>query len=278
MTAVSSTSFASERPSRNSLSGRFAWLLPCLAGLLAGCGSSTYQGRLNQTAQYFEYRQKVDDVLQPIAWREYGIEFRVPKGFEELPKPTEEFPDDHRQPPFLTQPLPGLVGAWRSDVRVEIPEVENGTLPAWLLLCTNHQRHLDRATDSNVYPGELHGDVSNVLADALEYKRDSALERWTFATERVPRGTAYVPRKSYDWIPLDGEVTLEGRTVRIEIRQYRYNVGEIQFSLVTVFPHADVLDRRERPDSVIAIAMETLTMTGDVPRPGTAAPASGGGF
>lgn len=253
-------------------------LLTGLIGFCCGCGSQTYEQRLDESRRYFEYRQRVDEALEPHVWTAFGVEFRPPRGFRELPGPAKDGDPDTRQPAFFAQPLPGLLGAWQGDVRVEIQGSDLQTVPGYVFICTNHQRYLERATNPQVFPVELLDDVSNVLAATLRYEPNTAVNPWKFEEVRCPVGTAYVKRKVYDVIRLDGEIDVSGQRLRMDFRMFRYNVGDIQFALITVLPHADILDRRERIDSRIDLAMETLTMTGDAPRQQSAAPSAGGGF
>lgn len=260
-------------------------LLAILAGVVVatfvGCGSQAYEQRLAETAKYYEYRQQVDTALQRNAWQEFGIQLRLPKGFQEIPGPTEEDNHDGRQPTFLTKPLPGLVAAWQGEVRVEIPDREDPTMPAWIFVCTNHQRFLDKQSDPKSTPALHIEDLSNVLAAELKYEPDTALNRWTYEEVRAPIGTPYVPRKTYESIMLDGERNIADTRVRMQFRLVRYYVKEIQFCLLTVTPHEEILDRRDwrRFYTAIDLAMENVVVSGDQPRAQSAAtPSSGGGF
>lgn len=246
-----------------------------------GCGSQTYEQRLAETAKYYEYRQKVDSALERTAWQEFGVQLRLPKGFREIPGPTEEDNHDARQPNFLTKPLPGLIGAWQGEVHVEIPDREDPTLPAWIFVCTNHQRFLDKQSDPTSTPALHIEDLSNVLAAELKYEPDTALNRWTYEEIRAPIGTPYVPRKTYEWILLDGERNIAGTRVTMDFRLVRYYVDEIQFCLLTVVPSEKIVDRRDwrRLYTAIDLAMENAVVSGDKPRAQNAGtPASGGGF
>ena len=255
-----------------------ALLVITIAVACAGCGAQTYEQRLAETAHYYEYRQRVDNALERNPWQQFGVQFRQPKGFVEIPGPTEEGEHDPRQPDFLKQPLPGLIGAWQGEVQIDIPDREESTMPAWIFLCTNHQRFLDRLTDPTVTPALLVEDLSNVLAADLRYEPDTALNPWQYEETRAPQGTPYVPRKTYDSIVLDDERNISGERIHMDFRLVRYYVDEIQFCLLSVVPHGDILDRRERVYSNIDLAMENLVVSGDPPRPQSAAQSSGGGF
>lgn len=262
------------------LRGWLASLASLLILTVIGCGTQTYEERLAETAKYYAYRQQVDSALTRNPWQEFGIQLRIPKGFQQIPGPTEEDAHDGRQPGFLSNPLPGLVGAWQGEVHVELPDREDPTMPAWIFVCTNHQRFLDKQSDPGVTPALFVEDISNLLATELRYEPDTALNRWTYEEVRAPVGTAYVPRKTYEWIMLDDEKEIDGTQVRMQFRFIRYYVNEIQFCLLTVAPHDEVLDRRDWRQfyTGIDLAMENLVVSGDPPRQQSSAQTSGGGF
>ena len=272
------------RMSETSASIRSSRFQPVLASLvvatIVGCGAQAYEQRLAETAKYYAYRQQVDSALERNPWQEFGIQLRLPRGFQQIPAPVEEGEHDLRQPNFLTRPLPGLLGAWQGEVYVESPDQGPSTMPAWIFVCTNHQRFLDKQTDPTSTPALLVEDLSNVLAAELSYDPDTALNRWQYQETRAPIGTPYVPRKTYESIMLDnGDNPGEGKT-RMQFRLIRYYVNQIQFCLLTVVPHEEILDRRDwrKFYTGIDLAMENLVVSGDPPRQQSAVQSSGGGF
>jgi hypothetical protein len=250
----------------------------------AGCGSQAYEQRLAETAKYYAYRQQVDSALERNSWQDYGIQMRLPKGFQEIPGPVEEDEHDERQPDFLSKPLPGLIGAWQTEVYVEIPDRESPSMPAWIFLCTNHNRFLNQQTDPTATPALLVEDLSNTLAAELRYEPDTALNRWAYEETRAPGGTPYVPRKTYESIMLDDERDIGEERVRMQFRLIRYYVDQIQFCLLTVTPHEEILDRQDRQrfygiNGALDLMMEQLVVSGEPPRQQRSGPApSGGGF
>ena len=274
---------------------RTAALSACLTvvvSVLSGCGTQTYEDRLAASSAYFSYRKQVDSLVEQRAWKSEGISFRPPRGFEELPPPPpapdedSPPPPDTRQPEFLTPKLPGLVGAWQSQLRVEIPDSDVEELPAWLLICTNHGDYREKFQNPQIIPAAFMENLTNAVADITGFARSTAIDPWDFTEVRSPAGIAYVPRKDYDWILLsDPEMTFDvnGQQVRYDFRLYRYFVGQnIQFALVTIVPSDDILARSSRPYDAIDMAIEQMTATDEVPRTRTGgpavAPASGGGF
>lgn len=271
----------SKTNSRTRHSGLLTILTAVMLATIAGCGSQAYEQRLAETAKYYAYRQQVDTALQRHTWKEFGIEMRLPNGFQEIPGPTEEEEHDIRQPNFLSQPLPGLVGAWQSKVYVEIPDRESPSMPAWIFVCTNHERFLNQQADPTATPALFVEDLSNMLAAELRYEPDTALNRWTYEETRAPVGTPYVPRKTYEWIMLDDELTINDERVRMQFRLVRYYVDQIQFCLITVLPHEEILDRRDwrKVYGAVDLMMENLVVSGEPPRQQRSGPApSGGGF
>lgn len=268
----------SDKSSRFWTRGLLTILAAVTAGTLAGCGSQAYEQRLAETAKYYAYRQQVDSALEIRAWQEYGIQMRLPKGFQEIPGPTEEDEHDGRQPDFLAQPLPGLIGAWQTEVFVEIPERESPSMPAWIFLCTNHERFLNQQADPTDTPALLVEDLSNTLAAELRYEPDTAINRWSYEETRAPVGTPYVPRKTYEWIMLDDERNINDERVRMQFRLIRYYVDKIQFCLLTVVPHDEILDRRDwrKLYSGIDLMMENLVVSREVPRQQRSGPAPSG--
>ena len=247
-------------------------LLGGLAVCGFGCGAQTYEQRLAATTAYFEYREKVDQALEQRPWSNFGIDFRAPKGFVEIGAPAEGEADP-RQPPALGRPLPGLLAVWRADVKVEIPNSEVKTMPAWVLVCSNHQDWLARATDANVLPMNFHANLADSLADNRNVSRNLATAPWKFEEQRVPKGTPYVPIKSYDYYMFGDAV--DG--VAHDFALFRYNAKDIQFGLIVVTPQP--ISRSERLFEKIAMGMEQLAVSSELPRAQTKKEkVSGGGF
>lgn len=248
-----------------------------------GCGSQTYEQRVAATKAYFEYRQRVDSALELKAWQQSGVEWRVPKGFTEIPGPAEEGEHDSRQPNFFQRQLPGLLGAWQGTVRVEIPDSDVTELPGWIFVCTNHAAHIAKQDDPSIVPGQFIDELNKILSDELGFDENNALSPWQFTEVRAPQGTPYVKRKTYEFIPLtDPELikNIDGNQVQMDFQFYRYYVGEIQFAVVTAFPAEQLLDRRERPYNALSHSMEQLVVSDAVPvkQNQAAAQTTGGGF
>jgi len=96
-------------------------LVLCGSGL-TGCGAAKYEERLAASSRMFEHRLRLDENLQGVFRdSEAGVEIRPPRGFDWISAPdgkddAEEGVVDPRQYPHFEYNLPGLIGAWKSDV------------------------------------------------------------------------------------------------------------------------------------------------------------------
>ncbi|MDA0589822.1 MAG: hypothetical protein O2820_18105 [Planctomycetota bacterium] len=257
-----------------------------LSGLLAasivcGCGSQAYEERLEQSRKYFEYRQGVDAVLQPRWWQAdgFGLQFRPPADFVEIPGPAEGEPD-HRQPGFLPRPLRGLIGAWEATVDVDIEGSDVAEQRAWIFLCTNHEAFLRKEDDPLVEPEKFTDQMIGDIGFCLRYAAPTAEEPWPFVEERTPAGTRYVPVKDYIVTnpTLDDRVNIDGSgEVNMSFMLNQYTVDSIQMMLIVAYPTA--IDTRYGIENRIRTVMETLRMTNEIPsKKKMKVPTSGGGF
>lgn len=260
-------------------SGRSLVTLALLTAVAcSGCGTQQYEERLKQTELYFAYRQRVDEALEKITWQsaQFDVEFRPPIGFQEIPAPGPEEGHDARQPTFINTRLPGLIGAWQGQVRIDVAGIEATELRAFVFMCTNHSRFLE--LDDENPAGLFREDIVERLGPALGFDPPSQTP-WTWEPVRAPRGTAYVPRKSYEWILLDKvPCNIDNQNIEMDFKIYRYDEGQIQLAVISVIPHSEMLDPRERIEQRMEYAMEQLQMGSEVPRKTGAVQSSGGGF
>ena len=257
------------------------FLLILTAGFVCGCGSQTYQERLDASSQYFEYRQGVDSILETRWWQagDFGLEVRIPRGFVEIVGPETEEEPDTRQPNFLPRPLPGLVGAWEAEVPVETEGTETAERRAWIFICTNHADHLKRYDDPLIEPEKFSDGLVANLSFNLGYREPTDEEPWPFDEVRTPTGTPYVPRKNYVATTLEDRVNIDGSgEINMNFMVNRYSAGSVQMALIAVYPVE--IESSYRIENRIRRTMETLRLSEDVPRPQRAgAPqGSGGGF
>jgi len=247
----------------------------CLSA--TGCGAKTYEGRLQETAKYFSYLDKLNQNLKE-EWRGSGIQIRVPKQFELMPPPPkpaggktgkkvprrEQPRHDPRQPDYLKFAIPGLIAAWKAAVDVE----DHGAkVPAYIYIASNYPIWIEEGGAKRA--GRLHEDFSDRLAGALGKPLPDPKE-WS-EENFPPRGKkGYVSRKAYTTITFTPDRRIHG--VITEFAVYLYQVKDIQIVILTVIPR-DV-SRRENLSERTALCLETLKASGQKPsRPGK----SGGG-
>ncbi|QDU36257.1 hypothetical protein Mal4_05410 [Maioricimonas rarisocia] len=245
-----------------------------LAGLwLHGCGSEVYEQRLQETAAFFAYMDKLNDNLEPV-WRrqDFGLSMRPPKPFQLMPAPVppeveegEEPPpvEDTRQPVFLGTELPGLIEAWRAD----LPSDGGEQVPAFLYFLGNHQRFLDLARSEGVGadPATFLSELEIVLQQALGVTLPEGESRQadpnTRYRERLPKEERYAIPKDFTAIDFEPPEPIGGVPLRLHL--YQYQTGQVQVALLMVYP-ADV---RDRPQERLKLALETLNVSGQAPRP-----------
>ncbi|MFK7777940.1 MAG: hypothetical protein QM501_07415 [Gimesia sp.] len=209
--------------------------------ILNGCGSETYEQRLNETAKYFSYVDIRDQALAK-SWSSPTVSLRAPVEFEQInapnaapaenseeteavdPEPTEII--DPRQPDYVDLELPGLEGAWRVEVPVD---QENTTvdLPAYLYVLSNHYLLKEKLTDEAL---EFHDEVNNQLASAFEH----FLNIDEFTTEKYPQKKGYSVPKSFlvgSFVP---ETEING--VPYQIQLYLAESGNNKVALLLVVP------------------------------------------
>jgi hypothetical protein len=210
---------------------------------LSGCGADTYQQRLNATADYFGYLERVNNALESNGWGDHvGMTLRVPKGFQPITGPVadtdaEEMTDvsdaavDPRQPTFMELPLPGLEGAW--DAELLVAGLEEPRL-GYLYALTNYSMWTERAHDIAVDPLSFHEDVAHCIGVAAgESGLLLADPRWE--DERFPLAAdGYVPRKLVTSIRLEADV--DG--VPTEFLLFLFEAKDIRAALVFVIPKA----------------------------------------
>lgn len=254
-----------------------------VAVIVSGCGAQSYEHRLEESRKYFEYRQTVDSILDAKWWQagSFGLQFRVPKDFVEIPGPVKPEDPDTRQPTFLPRPLSGLVGAWEARVPVDIEDSDITEQRAWIFICTNHQDLLAKNDDPLIEPDKFTQRLIENIAFNLRYEAPTEASPWPFVEERTPTGTPYVPRKNYvsTQPPLDDRVNIRGSgEVNMSFMLNQLEAGPIQMTLIAAYPSA--VDSSYRIENRIKTAMETLRLSEEVPRPQRAGQpqTSGGGF
>lgn len=252
-------------------------IMMACAGLLSifGCGSDVYESRLKETNAFFEYRQSLDRVLQSGNWTSpTSIQMRIPKGFNLLPGPPptkegEPIPDDARQPLYLGLQLPGLVGAWHG----EFPS-DDGNRPVFLYVCSNHQRYQDlvknpEGPDPALFLRELEDALSSTMQVAIPLETFSQVGNNVRYEETCPRDGKYAMPKKFAGITFVPPAILRQVGVEIKAQMYGHHNENIQVAVLAIYP-ASI---RERLELKLLTALETFSVSNQVPKaaPGAAA-------
>jgi len=123
---------------------RFNFALCLLMTFLVGCGTELYNQRVAASKELFEYINKLNENLGQ-AWVQSGVEIRLPKQLVEIPPPKFErneegqlvqVGEDLRQPNYMSEELPGLIGAWQGMVEADVAG-EFKQVPAYAYIMSN---------------------------------------------------------------------------------------------------------------------------------------------
>ncbi len=266
------------------------YVLPAAAVGLAGCGQQTYEQRLQESAKFFAYVQKVDSSVGP-PWKNSPAnpgpidQIRVPLQFKEVKKPlpvknpeTGELMDpeiDPRQPDYVALELPGLVATWEAPCRVTVDgkaEIRKG----YLYVLTN--AYMFANADQSGRAPDFVKDLLTLMADKLSLTPpDPAKDA---QKEQYPRAQPfYVAQKSYDVFRLPDAFVKDGATYTIEL--YVQHAGPVEGVVMFALPAG--LDSGEKLTERIPYLLETLKVSSKppaaLPKKGTAAPSKPlGGF
>lgn len=243
-----------------------------LAGAV-GCGYDTYELRLKQTKDYYNYLEKVEANLAA----KYGdglivLEMRVPRQFVPIPPPPRPAkredggedppPVDLRQPDYLTLNFPQLVGAWEASVEVSVAGGGRETRKAYIYALSNYWQLI----------GENPGEAQNFTKSLVELI-GAALEQTvneTPETEMHPKPGTYLPTASYNVYRFKPKpITLQdGGNAKVNyiFEVYERQNGDIQCPLVVVVP--EEVDSREKINERIPMMLDYFKPTTIPPRPG----------
>lgn len=277
-------------------------VLPAIATcVLAGCGAAEYDQRLAETVQYFQYLEKLDGNLA-TAWKEEGVQLRVPLEFQLIPPPSRPKPKraggasrpeeeatpppeipDTRQPDYAGNrgELPGLLGAWQGTVEIDDRE---DPVPVWMYVVSNHQAwRTEGAEAASHFMEEATGAICQALGVYLPGPESNA-----WGTERFPRTKTYVESRPYQAVTIErdepyrpGGAPLENVTYEVRLYWYHTPSEDIKVGLVFVVPHNIRPPRKETGVEVsllerIELSLETLQVKDDPPSHGESGGRSGG--
>lgn len=244
------------------------WLLGSLGALLltiSGCGAAAYENRVEETAKYFRYLEILDQNLGPL-WRDSGIELRVPKQFQLMPKPqlpkAEEGKPapvviDHRQPDYMNFEFPGLIGAWQTKVNATV----NGAAAerkAYIYVISNYSMFSQ----------------ANQIAKAPEFSQSFLDRFWQSLSipedqrralqEKYPKVQGYQPEKNFTVVNLRPSQLIDGVPYLFDV--YLIQQQDVQVAVIVATP-ADS-DANIFLGKGIPLMLETMALTGEKPRAG----------
>ena len=206
-----------------------------------GCGTETYEQRLNETAQYFAYTDKRNQALSKV-WSSPTVKMRAPVEFKlmnaptvapesdpEEPATTEAEPTeiiDPRQPDYIDIKLPGLEGAWSVELPVDL-ENESVDRPAYLYVLSNHKLLQEKRMD------EALNFRSDVLAE-IERAFNVYLDPDQFTIEQFPQGKGYTAPKEFEFGTFQPEEQIAGVDYQVDF--YQAESGNNQVIVLLVLP------------------------------------------
>lgn len=220
---------------------RILLLSPVLI-LLPGCGAETYEQRLQETAQYFAYVDSRNQALSG-SWTSPTITMRVPIEFRQMEDPKvssvepsadesespapEPVPTiDPRQPDYADLVLPGLEGAWRAEVPVDL-ENEATERPAYLYVLSNQSLLKEKQTEQAL-------NFFNIVNNQIATTFDQFLNPDDFKSERYPDGKGYSNPKSFTVGTFEPETPIDGVPYQFQI--YLTESGNRQVVILLVIP------------------------------------------
>ncbi len=270
----------SARPrQRSQLVWGMLWALISMTAL-PGCGAERYEERLRNTAEYFAYKNKLNEALGPD-WQSQGVRIRLPKQFREIPPPppavesddgsTPEV-EDARQPQFLGVRLPGLLGAFQADVRADVGGAEESTT-SWLYILGNHERYLEGPDESGVSedPDAFLADVENLLSGISGVLipegegGDGTQENMRYG-ETAPQVEKFAQRRRFTGLVIKPEIAIEGLELPAEMQLYEWRGQKIQVLILLMYPAS--ISPQEHLHDRLLLALETFDAKDEPPRSG----------
>jgi len=239
-----------------------------------GCGADTYEFRLRQTKDYFEYLEKVNSVLGSKAVPFEGVEIRPPKPFEQiLPPPppkdgeSEAQPLDPKDDPSRlgyhpNVRLEGVLASWRAKVDLE----PSGEGMAYLHLLSNLPRWVEKQTNNDIEPLQYRADLTNVLANAYNVQTETTDSAWPW--EPIRSFSKYVGKRKVESISIPPE------DQPINAVFYWMEVKDVHVGMVLIFPRA--IHTRWKLEDRLKHTFETLKVPSQPPQLKPSKPTAGG--
>jgi hypothetical protein len=275
------------------LPGRCRLLLLMMVLPASGCGAETYRSRLDNTAQYFAYQQKLKDELGPTR-SDFGVTFQPPKQFRWIdpPPPPEvdengdpvsvDGAEDPRQPHYLGLQLPGLLGAWEATVDAEVAG-QDQPRKAYLYLLGNHARHLQTGSsrfheEPKTYlidlENQLAGTIGVVLPEGHSGTGAQKNQRYQEIAPRIEPNSKFSPRKEFIAVTLSPQIDVGDLDLPFEMQLYEWDGRHIQVAVLMIYPQS--ISPRERLQERLLLSLETLVVNDNPPTAASQGGAAGG--
>jgi len=232
-----------------------------------GCGTQTYNDRLQETVKYFEFRELQDQVLVKQPWQSSGISLRIPKFLTQVPYDPPpaaaegeevevvEDVDDPRQPDYCDLKMAGMVAAWTGTVDVEIGK-ETEERPCYFYVLSNYELWLEK--NASEVAIKYYVDLKESLEEGLHRTIEDA--EWD-EERHPPNKEGYVEMKEFTTLTLSHDELIHG--VHMDFTLYLHQVQDMQVAILTVLPHQ--LESRSTVPDAIARCLETLVVSGEKP-------------
>lgn len=246
--------------------------------LLSGCGTETYDQRLKETTQYFAYLDTRNQALSD-KWSSPSASLRVPVEFKLINAPppaavtTSEDSEaavpepaptvDPRQPDYVDLVLPGLEGAWRVDVPVDL-EDETVDLPAYLYVLSNYSLLKEKRMDEAL---NFFNDVNTQIAGTF----NQFINNEDFKIERFPPGKGYTEPKSFNFVEFKPEMPIKEVPYLFQI--YQIESGNNQLVILLVIPQKTSASSKIKEH--LKFSLETVNIVS--PQSGSGQPNSASG-
>ncbi|MBD3675892.1 MAG: hypothetical protein HUJ26_20480 [Planctomycetaceae bacterium] len=247
-----------------------ARLLPVLCFLMTsviGCGTEVYNQRVAATKELFEYINKLDENLgQP--WAQSGVEIRMPKQMVEIPAPKFErneegqlvqVGEDLRQPNYMSEELPGLIGAWQGTVEADVAG-EFKQVPAYAYIMSNSVYLAKNDPEAAM---EFSNKVAETIVNGLNLPPYDPSD-WN--QKQYPPSPGLVPQQSASvWVTKTDYFIGE---TKAEISLHLFGQGDTTVYVLFVYP--ETITSNERFIERIDLSLETIKISDDRQQTGTA--------
>ncbi len=261
----------------NFLTGLFVYSILTVA--CVGCGSKTYEDRLEFTTTYFDFIDRLNQNLGPQFMKD-GVTIRIPKQMTEIsaPPPRPKTPEgeerpqvDPRQPDFVEMELPGMTAAWKANLTTVDASGATSSETGYLYLLTNYEYWQTFKSNEEIGdPLKFHEDVLNDMVEALQVviedkKPGTATDRvnkWFRETVPEQKDEQFAPRKEFTTITLVPEEPAEDDVPR-EYRVYLYQNGDMRMALVYALPRN--VSAGESLENRILLSLQTVNLSTEKP-------------